>query len=252
MTASAYYATDIDGKRYQRTILIITALAFGQLALAILKILPFWVMAITMPILIPRWMLAVHELFHVRKPHQINFITRLLPMAFTPFVLGYSEHQVIHAGHHEFMCSENDPEMFQLRGGYLTGLLNAMTMPEQAPVRWIAKNGIDRQLAITLAVNAIIFFTVVYLAGWNFLWYWIPTRISYGLASFAFFYLLHRRGNDYGVYSLQLPAVIAKLYAALFGKEALLVTCNHDVHHGNPRIAGYALEMARSKHRDRA
>ena len=51
--------------------------------------------------------------------------------------------------------------------------------------------------------------------------------------------------------SYKFPVVIAKLYAALFGNEALQVTCNHDVHHGNPRIAGYALEMARTKQRGR-
>lgn len=141
------------------------------------------------------------------------------------------------------MCTENDPEMYQLRGGNLSGLFNAMTAPEQAPIRWIAKNGIDRQLATTISVNAVIFFIVAYLAGWNFLWYWIPTRISYGVSSFVFFYMLHRRGDDFGVYSLRLPAIIAKVYAALLGNEALLVTCNHDVHHENPRIAGHALEM---------
>lgn len=238
------YATDNDGKRYQRTILIITALSFGQLALAIAHIMPFWVMAFTMPILVPRWMSAIHEIFHVRKAEQVDLITRIMPMMFTPFVLSYREYQTIHDGHHKFMCTPDDPELFQLRGGYLSGFLNAMTMPEQALIRWVAKNGMSRQLTFTMAINAILFFGIVYLAGWDFLWYWIPVRVSYTVSTFAFFYMLHRRGADYGVYPVKFPAFVSWLYVIVLGKEALLSTCHHDLHHANPRIAAYSLDEA--------
>jgi fatty-acid desaturase len=242
-----FYTTQNDGIRYQRAIIFITILTFGQLALAIAHVIPYWIMALTMPILIPRWMLYVHEMFHVLKPEQIYFITRQLPMAFTPFVLSYTEHQDIHTRHHKFMCTEDDPEYFQLKGGYLTGLFNAMTMPEQTTFRWLRQNRINKQLALTMTISAIVFFGLVYLAGWNFLWYWIPVRISYGISGFAFFYMLHRRGEEFGVYPVKLPVFIAKLYALLFGNEALQVTCNHDLHHDNPRIAGYCLDEAREQ-----
>jgi hypothetical protein len=52
----------------------------------------------------------------------------------------------------------------------------------------IRRFGLDRRLARTLMEA-------------NFWWYWIPARISYGAATFSFFYLLHRRGAQIG-YSL--------------------------------------------------
>jgi fatty acid desaturase len=239
-----FYTTAADGARYQRTVLILTALAFGQLALATFQLIPFWVMALTMPVIVPRWMLAVHELFHVRKSEQVNFIVQLLPMVFTPFPLGYKQYQEIHAGHHRFMCSKDDPEFFQLRGGYLTGLFNASTVPEQAVIRWVTKHGVDSQLVVTMLLNATLFVACVNFAGWNFLWFWIPVRISYGLSNFAFFYALHRRGSSYGVYSVQLPKFVKQLYMLILGYDALLATCYHDLHHHNPRIAAYALDEA--------
>lgn len=234
-----------DGTRYQITILVITLLSFGQIALALLHIIPFWFMAFTMPVLIPRWMIAVHEISHIRQPQQVDVVTQLLPLAFTPFVLGYREYQKIHNGHHKFMCTRDDPEFFQLRGGYINGFLNAMTMPEQAPVRWIVKHGMDIKLVVTMVINAVLFFGLVYLAGWNFLWYWIPVRISNTISNFAFFYMLHRRDVDYGVYSLKLPVFVSWLFAIVVGKDAVNATCYHDVHHSDPRIACNALKEGR-------
>jgi hypothetical protein len=239
-----FFTTAADGARYQRTVLILTALAFGQLALAVLHVVPFWIMALTMPVIVPRWMLAVHELFHVCKSDQVHFITQLLPMAFTPFSLGYKQYQEIHSGHHQFMCTKDDPELFQLRGGYLTGLLNAATVPEQAFIRWVVKHGVDSQLVVTMLLHATVFVACVYFAGWDFLWYWIPVRISYGFSNFAFFYALHRRGSNYGVFSVRLPGFVNQLYTLILGYDALLATCYHDLHHHNPRIAAYALSEA--------
>ena len=241
---STFYVTPADGVRLQRTILILTGLMYGHFALAAGQFLPFWTLLLTIPILMTRWMLAVHEIFHVCKPPQLDLVTRLLPMAFTPLALGFREFQNIHFRHHQYMCTPDDAEWFQIRGGYLSGFLNAVTSPDQALFRWVACRGIDRQLVGTLILQSTVFFGLIYLTGWNFLWYWIPARISYGVGSFVFFYMLHRRGKNFGVYALQLPAGLARIYALLFGNEALQVTCHHDLHHENPRIAGHALESA--------
>lgn len=246
MLYRSFYTTAADGVRYQRMVLILTALAFGQLALANFQLMPFWVMALTMPVIVPRWMLAVHELFHVRKSEQVSFIVQWLPMAFTPFPLGYRQYRAIHFGHHRFMCTKDDPELFQIRGGYLTGLLNAMLVPEQSSVRWVIKQGMDKQLALTMLFNAALFAVCIGFIGWNFLWYWIPTRLSYGLSSFTFFYALHRRGSRYGVFSLRLPGCINKALVMLLGSEAVQATSHHDLHHHNPRIAAYGLSDART------
>ncbi len=237
------YASAVDAQRYQRTILVMTGIVFGQFALSVAGIIPFWAFLLTCPIVIPRWMLAVHELFHVKKPDELDAITRLLPMGFSPLVLGYREYREIHSGHHRFMCTEADPEWFQLKGGYFSGWLNATLMPERALILWVNTHGISKSLAWSQLIHLSLFCAMVYWAGWDFFWYWIPARLSYGLATFSFFYMLHRRGDQVGVYPVNMPLWAASVFCFLYGHEAYLATCHHDIHHKNQRIAAHALGL---------
>ena len=66
-------------------------------------------------------------------------------------------------------------------------------------------------------------------------------RAAFGASYFAFFYALHRRGAEYGVYRVTLPAWGARLFVVLFGREALLATTYHDIHHDHPRISAVHL-----------
>ena len=73
------------------------------------------------------------------------------------------------------------------------------------------------------------------------LWYWLLVRLAYGLAYFSFFYCLHRRGVEYGVYPIKLAPWQQTLFGLLFGQDALLGTCHHDAHHQQPRVSAYHL-----------
>lgn len=238
------HATEHDATRYQRTILLITAVICLQLALTRNGTVSPWLFCLTLPILIPRWMLAAHELFHVRKAADLDLVTRLLPLGFAPLVLGYTEYQAIHFGHHTAMCTPADPEWFQLRGNYLQGWLNAMTMPEQALTGWVRRFGVDRGLAQTLGIQLGLFSLLIYWMGVNFWWYWLPARISYSAATFSFFYLLHRRGTQIGVFPVRLQKWVAWVFGILYGTDALQATCHHDLHHANPRLAARNLTRA--------
>ncbi|NOT17651.1 MAG: hypothetical protein HOP20_06240 [Sulfuriferula sp.] len=239
--STAHYTTANDGRRYQRTILLLTIMLFGLFALAVAGIVPYWLLLLTTPILIVRWMLAVHEIFHICATEQLDWVTRLLPLALTPLFLGYREYRDIHFRHHHYMCTPNDPEYFQLKGGYLSGICNAVTAPEQALYLWLKTHRITPTLAWQFVLHLLLFTSMIYLAGWHFLYYWLPARISYGVSNFSFFYLLHRRGHEYGVYKAHITGIIASLYQLLFGLDALRATQHHDVHHANPRIVAHKL-----------
>lgn len=238
---AAWVNTGADARRLILTIWICYALLYGQFALALAGALPLWSMALTAPVWVVRWMLATHELLHLRSEYQLDPVVRLQPLLLTPFSLGYKEFLSDHRGHHRHMATPADPEYYQLRGSKLCGFLNAMSAPEQSFLRWLGREKLDRELWLGAAVRCGLFAALAWVSGWRFLWYWIPVRIAFGLSYFAFFYALHRRGTEYGVYALSLPPWGARLFRLLFGREALLATCHHDAHHRQPRVSAYHL-----------
>ena len=242
----ALYGTDADASRLRLQSLLYNGLIYLHFGFALTGWLPLWTMLISAPVLVVRWMLATHELFHLRSETEVDFATRLLPLMLTPFSLGYREFLDIHRRHHRFTATPEDPEFFQIRGNKLAGFLNASTAPEQAYFRWLAKKGLDFPLLRDTAVRLTLFLGMIWLSGWAFLWYWLPVRLAYGASYFSFFYCLHRKGAEYGVYPLPLPAWAEKTFTALFGKEALLATCHHDLHHAHPRVNAFQLPSIRN------
>ena len=238
---AAWFNTRAEARRLILTIWICYALLYGQFALALAGVLPLWSMVLTAPVWVVRWMLATHELLHLRSEYQLDPFLRLQPLLLTPFSLGYKEFLSYHRGHHRHMATPEDPEYYQLRGSKLCGLLNAMSAPEQSFLRWVVREKIDTELWLGATLRCILFGALIWASGWHFLWYWIPVRIAFGLSYFAFFYTLHRRGAEYGVYPLVLPSWGARLFGVLFGREALLATCHHDAHHRQPRVSAFRL-----------
>ncbi len=236
-----YYSSAADARRLTRTPLICYALLYGLFAICIVGKLPMWTLWVSAPILVVRWLLATHELMHVRNEREVDWLTRLMPLLLTPFSLGYREYLDIHRGHHRHMATPQDPEYFQLRGNKLQGLLNAMTAPEQAFLRWVVREGVDAELMMGVFLRAGLFVLLWALSGVAFWGFWIPMRLAYGASYFAFFYALHRRGSNYGVYRVTLSAGVERLFTLLFGREALLATRYHDIHHGQPRISALHL-----------
>lgn len=193
---------------------------------------------------VPRWMIAVHELFHLRSHREVDPVTRLLPFLFSFLALGYRELPANHRSHHRHMATPLDAEYYPLRGPKLAGLINAFTAPEQLWFRWIARHGIDAELACGTLVRLALFLALLWTTGAAFLWYWLPARLAFGLGNFVFFYRLHRQGQDYGVYPLVLPGEIKRAATLLWGRDVVEATLHHDVHHAQPRIAaGWLAEV---------
>lgn len=237
----ALFNTDADALRLRRTGLLCYGLLYGHVAACLAGLLPAWTLALTTPILVARWMIATHELFHLRRHDQIDPITRLMPLMLTPLSLGYKEFLAIHGGHHRHMATPDDPEYFQIRGNPVTGFLNALTAPEQAFFRWVFRQPADAELLLGASARLLLFCGLAWTGPAVFLWYWLPTRLGFGLAYFVFFYCVHRRGGEFGVYPLRLPAPLRGAFTALVGREAMLATCHHDAHHLHPRVSAFRL-----------
>ena len=103
--------------------------------------MPAWVLILVVPWLYVRLSLGLHELIHVRAAADVPAFRRLAMVFDTPFGLGYREHRTIHFRHHRFGGGERDPERWQIAGGHLRALANAMTTPERSLVEWIRARG---------------------------------------------------------------------------------------------------------------
>jgi hypothetical protein len=241
------FASDADAKRLTRTSLICVAVIYGDLLAAAAGLVPAWTLAIVVPLLIPRWMIAIHELFHLRSEREVDPVTRFQPLLFTPIALGYRENLVNHRTHHRHMGTAADAEFYQLRGSRLSGFANAMTAPEQMWFRWVKEHGLDRRLGVETALRFMLFAGLASGTGTVFLWYWVPARIAFGVSYFVFFYWLHRRGPQMGVYRLVVPQPLAAILTLLYGRDVVEATLHHDVHHVQPRIAAEHLAVSRAR-----
>lgn len=246
---AALFNTDADAARLRRTGLLCYGLLYGHVFVCLVGWLPAWTLVLSSPILVVRWMIATHELFHLRAHDQVDPVTRLMPLLLTPLSLGYKEFLAIHRGHHQHMATPDDPEYFQLRGRPLTGFINALTAPEQAFLQWIRKHPADAELRLGAALRLALFATLVWVGGAVFLWYWLPTRLAFGLAYLVFFYCEHRRGEEYGVYPMRLNPLQRRLLGVLVGREAVLATIHHDAHHRQPRVSAFRLPDAVAEER---
>jgi hypothetical protein len=240
------YGGEADARVLTLEAHLCNALAYIHLAAAALDAVPAWTLALSIPILVPRWMIAVHELFHLRSEREVDPVMRLLPFLFTPLSLGYRELLTDHRGHHLHMARSADPELYQLRGSPLQGLVNAFTAPEQMWFRWRSRHGIDNRLMAETGLRLVLFMGLAAGGGIAFVWYLASARMAFGLSYFIFFYALHRRGEEYGVYPLALPAWVVKVVTLLLGPVVVQATLHHDVHHAQPRIAARHLAGMRA------
>lgn len=238
-----FFSTEMDAARLTRNGWLAYTGIYVEIAVCWLGWLPGWVMLISMPIFVVRWMLATHELFHLRDERGVDSLTRLMPLLLTPLSLGYPEFLRIHREHHVSMATPQDPEYFQIRGPWWQGMFNAMTAPEQHFWRWIVKHPADRDLYWGAAIRLSLIGAFAIMAGPVFWWYWVSVRMAFGLSYFSFFYLQHRRGDTYGVYRTYLPDWVRYVFSVLFGREAMLATCYHDIHHQYPRVSAFHLPI---------
>ena len=243
-----HVATVADAQRYQFRSLTIVLLLFSAYGAVVALAMPGWILMIMMLLLLPRWMIYTHELFHLRGPTQVDFATRLMPLPFTPFALGYDEFRQIHFRHHKHPATRADPDAFHLLGGPWRAAWGALTVPEQAFFRWIRQPHGIRTLSPGFWWRIGIFGACLLVGGWTFLWFWIPLRLVYALGDFSFFYLPHVRDGVPGTYCLKLPRAFQVLAELLYGRTLVRATMFHDRHHLHPSIQARALPFWNPEH----
>ena len=232
-----YYADEKDALEYRIKIRFFTFALFAcYVAYETGAINGVW-MALLTSVMVTRWMIAFHELMHLKKPHELDLLTRLLPIPFAPFNLGYREYQNIHMGHHQFTATTKDPEAFHILGGSVKAFIGALTQHEQASYRYIRSNGLSRELAVMMALRAALFFALLFAAPQAFLAWWLVLRLSYVVNDFVFFHLVHYRSGVAGVFPIPLPSYLVYPALLIYGSDVVYATMHHDIHHQHTRIA---------------
>lgn len=237
----ALFATERDAQQYELASGAIVLALIGAYLAAALHVIPVWAMVLVVVSILPRWMIYFHELFHVRKADQVTILNRLMLLPFTPLSLGYREFREIHWGHHKAPASDKDPDAFHILGGPLRALLGALTLSEQALVRWLSTHKMDRQLAVDMTVRLIFFVSLVAVSPEVFFVFWLSLRITYAFGDFVFFHYLHVRDGLTGTFPLVLPEPVRKAFTLISGKTLVSATIYHDRHHAYPRVAAHHL-----------
>jgi fatty acid desaturase len=187
--------------------------------------------------MLTRWMIAFHELLHLRKAEELDLLTRLFPLPFSPLNLGYREYREIHIGHHRHTATEQDPDAFHILGGHLKAFVGAVTQHEQATLRYIKANGITRELAFMMVIRLILFMAILAAAPLAFLQFWLVIRITHIINDYVFFHLVHYRADEYATFPIPLPAIIRYPAIVLYGIDVVYATMHHDIHHAYPQVA---------------
>ncbi len=236
-TFNRYNANDNDAREYQLKLHIFTLTIYACFGAFVTGLLNAGWMAVIVSILVTRWMIAFHELFHLRKPEQLDYLSRLQIIPFAPFSLGYREYRNIHMGHHQYTATTNDPDAFHILGGSLKAFIGAVTQHEQSTIRYIKANGLSRELAIMMVIRLSIFISMLLISPFAFLIWWLALRITYIINDFVFFHLVHYRSGSNGTFSIPLPNFIAYPALLIYGVDVVYATMHHDIHHKHARIA---------------
>jgi fatty acid desaturase len=225
-----------DGRAYQRATLALVLALYAALAAALGGWLPAWLLAAIVPLVYLRLALSLHELLHVCPAENVSWFHRLTLVLETPFCLGYREHRAIHFLHHRYASTDRDPERFQIVGGPWAAFARAMASPEHHFASWVRAHGVNRRMAVEVAVRAIAFAAVAAINPMVFLVYWLALRLSIGVASYAFHYVLHNDAGALGTFPLPVSPAVIRVAEVLFGREPMRILTEHERHHQWPRV----------------
>ncbi len=234
---SEYHAGDRDAFEYQVKVILFTISLYGCYAAFALGAINVWWMAGLSTVMVTRWMIAFHELLHLRKAEDLDLLTRLIPLPFSPFNIGYREYQEIHAGHHRYAATIEDPDAFHIQGGHLKALIGTLTLQERQIIRYVSTHGMSHELAIMAMIRLALFIAMLMIAPHAFLLWWLVLRLTYIINDFVFFHLVHYRTGKYGSFPIPLPALIRYPLIVIYGIDVVYATMHHDIHHEQPIIA---------------
>ena len=242
-TYSQYHADDNDAREYQFKIVIFTLILFVCFAAYASGWFNVWWMVAISTIAVTRWMIAFHELFHLRKPEELVFFIRLLPIPFAPLNLGYREYRNIHFGHHRYTATQDDPDAFHILGGHMRAFVGAITQHEQAVFRYIKANGLSREMTVMMVIRLSMFLLLLWYSPMAFMAWWLVLRITYTVNDYVFFHLVHYRSGISGTFPIHLPGFIVYVASIIYGYDVVYATMHHDIHHQHTQIAAKYLPI---------
>lgn len=232
-----YYATERDATEYQTKTITFTLGLYLIFFAYVLGYIHYWLMIPVSSVLVTRWLIAFHELLHLKKAEDLDWVTRLVLIPFSPVNLGYREYRQIHIGHHRFTAQAADPDAFHIRGSHFKALLGAITQQEQASYRYVKLHGLSKELTVMLILRASLFFLLLLGFGKAFVAWFLVLRITYIINDFIFFHLVHFRSGQNGTFKIPLPTWLQYLFIMIYGIDVVYATMHHDIHHHNARIA---------------
>lgn len=184
---------------------------------------------------------ALHQSFHAQRlsdgrvSENVFAYFRNFIILMGPLNLGYDQYKRNHLLHHHYEGAVGDPERYLQRGPAWVAYLNAFTHPEQAVVRHLFHNGLDRAIIKTLTLNLVAYSLLMYAGGLRgAIAYKIATRLGDSFSFWISDYWLHRP-SLYGK-QLVLPKLLSKTWSILFSYDSLMGLSFHGLHHQYPRV----------------
>lgn len=205
--------------------------------------LPGWAFAAVGVVAFIRNFNALHEGFHARRTRDRAWLGRHLLVVTGPWMLGYDALKDNHRNHHRYPGeATRDPDHYLASGPAWRGLWGALTQPEQALPRFIARRALGKRNVAPVAGHFVVFMAVLILGwGWPLVWWIGTTRFANAASWFIFDWCLHHplRWGDDG--PPKLPGWLRTVWGALLSRSNLLGVEYHHVHHRYAFVPGRSL-----------
>jgi fatty acid desaturase len=206
---------------------------YGGFGAYVAGLVPAWMFATCGFFVFIRYFDLTHEEMHARSDcPQLCDRLRYVFSVSGPLQLGYTQLARSHRLHHAYEGSGRDPDAWIAQAPLLVAALHCLTQPEQAVVRYVRANGIDRRLAVDLGVHLSAWVGLAYVCSWpQFLLYNAVVRVGNGASWFVFTHVLHRAAIYEGFARRRLPTWLRVAWLALIGRNNLNAITYHFLHH---------------------
>jgi fatty acid desaturase len=206
---------------------------YGGFAAYVAGFVPGWAFATVGLFVFVRYFDLTHEEIHTQDDGSpIWGALRGVFSVSGPLQLGYAQLARDHRRHHAYEGTARDPDRWISAASPLVAVLHCLTQPEQAAVRYIRANGINRRTAFDLTLHFAAWTSLACVCSWpQFLLYNAVVRLGNGASWFVFTYLLHHR-SIYGAFGpVRMPAWLRVGWLVLIGRNNLNAITYHFLHH---------------------
>jgi hypothetical protein len=206
---------------------------YGGFAAYVAGFVPGWAFGSVGLFVFVRYFDLTHEEIHTRDDG--SPLWRALRCVFSvsgPLQLGYAQLARDHRKHHAYEGTAQDPDAWISGASPLVAALHCLTQPEQAVVRHVRANGIDRRTAIDLGLHLAAWVAMACVCSWpQFLLYNAVVRLGNGASWFVFTYVLHRADVYKGFAPVRIPRWLRIAWLVLIGRNNLNAITYHFLHH---------------------